>query len=86
LALNLVKNITRLKFMYIREKNEPAPDDICYPAIEEFERSKRIDSKRRAKAGGRDGDDDDLDEEEKEDQQDDEERDDEQTSDVAMGE
>lgn len=40
--LNLVKNITRLKFMYIREKNAPAPDEICLPAIQEFERSKRM--------------------------------------------
>lgn len=78
----MVKNITRLKFMYIREKNEPAPDDICYPAIEEFERGKLKEGRRRMKEREQQGEGEQ--DEEKEDEVDEAGYEQQQASDVEM--
>jgi hypothetical protein len=28
----------RIKYLYVREKGEPAPDSLCFEAIESYER------------------------------------------------
>ena len=36
-ALDLIKTITRIKYVYVREKGEPAPDYLCNKAIRDYE-------------------------------------------------
>ena len=36
--MNLIKTLTRLKYIHVRDTGEPAPDSICYDAIENYER------------------------------------------------
>lgn len=37
-ALDLIKALTRIKFTYIKDHHEPAPDDICHATMIEFEK------------------------------------------------
>ncbi|KAK8869733.1 hypothetical protein IAR55_000301 [Kwoniella newhampshirensis] len=34
----LIKTLVRIKYMYMWETSQPAPDDLCYGAIEDYER------------------------------------------------
>ena len=41
--MKLIKDLTRIKYLHLREKGESAPLDMCYEVIEEFERERLID-------------------------------------------
>lgn len=36
--MDLIKTLTRIKYMHVRDTGEPAPDSLCYDAIEDYER------------------------------------------------
>ena len=40
-VIDLIRELTRIKYMYLREKGEPAPDHLCDEAIADFERTRR---------------------------------------------
>ena len=37
---NLIKALTRIKYNHVREKDEPAPDSLCFQTIENYEKEK----------------------------------------------
>ena len=39
-AMDLIKDLTRLKYVHLREEGEPIPLEKCLPFMEEFERAK----------------------------------------------
>ncbi|ORX39968.1 RNA polymerase III transcription factor IIIC subunit-domain-containing protein [Kockovaella imperatae] len=74
-AYALIKALTRIKFTHIRDNDEPAPDSICFQAIEDFEAA-MLEGKS-GEGGSRMADDDDDEEHEEEDEGDEDEEEDE---------
>ena len=48
-ALEHIKQLTRLKFFYVRENNAPAPDEICHVTMVEYAKSLMRQSERGVK-------------------------------------